>query len=64
MNEKLRKKASAFHVAEREKKVKAKKNCLGGINLDFHYRNLTTVPGYGRATVGSGSVAPGGCDLM
>lgn len=55
---------SAIHRNEREEKVKLKRKHLGGLNLDFHYRNLLTVSGHGRRSLGTGSGAPGGCDLM
>lgn len=55
---------SGARVAGHEKKLKLKKGCISGIHLDFHYRNLLTASGRGRSTLGTGSGAPAGCDLM
>jgi hypothetical protein len=46
------------------KTTKSRKGCVGGLEFDFHYHNLVTASGQGRSTVGSGSGAPGGCDIM
>lgn len=45
-------------------KSKSKKGSIGGIKLDFHYHNLFTTSGRGRSTLGTGSGAPAGCDIM
>ena len=45
-------------------KSKSKNGCISGMKLDFHYHNLFTASGRGRSTLGTGSGAPAGCDLM
>ena len=55
---------SGAHAAGHKKKSKSKKGCISGISLDLHYKNLLTTSGRGRSTLGTGSGAPAGCDLM
>lgn len=51
-------------VAEHEGKSKSRKGCINGIKFDFRYRNMLTASGRGRSTLGTGSGAPVGCDIM
>ena len=51
-------------AAEHEGKSRSRKGCINGIKLDFRYRNMLTASGRGRSTLGTGSGAPAGCDIM
>lgn len=64
VNEDLCNANSGAPAAGHKKKLKSKKGCIGRINLDFHYQNLLTASGRGRSSLGTGSGAPAGCDLM
>jgi hypothetical protein len=48
----------------KEGNLKTNKKFRGGIDFDFQYRNVIATSGHGRPTLGAGSGAPTGCDIM
>lgn len=63
-NEKPSNASSGGRASGHKGKSKSKIGCISGIKLDFRYHNLFMASGRGRSTLGTGSGAPAGCDLM
>lgn len=55
---------SAIRIVKKEGNLTTNKKFRGGIDFDFQYRNVITTSGHGRSTLGAGSGAPTGCDIM